>query len=132
MVYHVPADLPLLNLCCWFILDSRRIFWYALGNSIQIFVLNYFSTVLLKIIFLLYIGAKLTAHIMNSSSKTIARHDVLTVTPEFKKEAAKSIIAIVGFILVYLLLFALSIGIVVMSVYGGIAIIACVLRFIPS
>ena len=61
---------------------------------------------------------------MNRSSKTTAGQDVLTVTPEFKKEAAKSIIAIVGFILVYLLLFALSIGIVVMSVYGGIAIIA--------
>ena len=61
---------------------------------------------------------------MNSSSKTTAGQDVLTVTPEFKKEAAKSIIAIVGFILVYLLLFALSIGIVLLSVYGGIAIIA--------
>ena len=61
---------------------------------------------------------------MNSSSKTTAGQDVLTVTPEFKKEAAKSIIAIVGFILVYLLLFALSLGIVLLSVYGGIAIIA--------
>ena len=61
---------------------------------------------------------------MNSLSKTTARQDVLTVTPEFKKEAARSIIAIVGFIVVYLLLFALSIGIVLLSIYGGIALVA--------
>jgi len=66
---------------------------------------------------------KTNCSFMNSVSKTTAHQDVLNVTQEFKKEAAKSIIAIAGFILVYVLLFAVSIGIVLLSLYGGMVII---------
>ncbi|HVG15912.1 MAG TPA: M48 family metallopeptidase [Chitinophagaceae bacterium] len=59
---------------------------------------------------------------MNTSTKATATQ-LLTVSPEFKREASKSIISIVAFILVYLLLIAASIGIFVLSVYGGIGII---------
>src|SRR5215207_9126479 len=45
------------------------------------------------------------------------------ISPEFRKEAIRSIFAIAGFIVVYLLLFALSIGLVAISVYGGISVI---------
>jgi Zn-dependent protease with chaperone function len=59
---------------------------------------------------------------MNSTTKTISPKDVLTVSPQFKKEAIKAIAAIIGFIIVYLLMFALSLGLVALSFYGGIAI----------
>lgn len=57
---------------------------------------------------------------MSASSQT--PKEILAVSPQFKKEATKAIAAIIGFIIVYLLLFALSLGLVALSFYGGIAI----------
>ena len=61
---------------------------------------------------------------MNSQFNATTKQNVLTVSSQFKKEASKSIIAIVGFILLYFVLIALSIGIVVLSVLGGIGIVS--------
>jgi Zn-dependent protease with chaperone function len=49
---------------------------------------------------------------------------LLAPSPEFKKEATRSIIAIVAFIAVYFLLFALSLVLVGACFYGGLTLIA--------
>lgn len=58
-----------------------------------------------------------------------SREEVLYVSPEFKKEASRSIVSIVGFIAVYFLLIALSMGLVALACYGGIAIISLRITF---
>jgi hypothetical protein len=59
---------------------------------------------------------------MNTLSQ--ASKEPLTVSAQFKKEASKAIVAIIGFIIVYLVMIALAVGLVIASFYGGITIIA--------
>lgn len=47
----------------------------------------------------------------------------LAVSPEFKREAFKAVLAIALFILVYILLFALSMGFVALCLYAGLMVI---------
>jgi hypothetical protein len=49
---------------------------------------------------------------MSSVMKTNSSKEILAVSPQFKKEASKAVSAIIGFIVVYLLMFALSLGLV--------------------
>ena len=59
----------------------------------------------------------------------MSKEQLLVPSAQFKKEVTRSIISIIGFILVYFLLFALSIGLVVASFYGGIAIMTLRVSF---
>lgn len=54
---------------------------------------------------------------------------LLTPSAQFKKEAIKSVVAIIGFILVYLLLFVLSLALVGLCFYTGIFILSARLSF---
>lgn len=66
---------------------------------------------------------------MSSNMKTVFSKEVLTVSRQFKKEAIKAIAAIIGFIVVYLLMFAFSLGMVGLSFYGGFSIITARISF---
>jgi uncharacterized membrane protein len=61
---------------------------------------------------------------MKATPTIAARENVLHVSASFKQEAIKSIIAIIAFIGVYLLLFAVSLGLVALSFAGGVGVIA--------
>jgi Zn-dependent protease with chaperone function len=61
---------------------------------------------------------------MSHLSSTNTKPNVLEVSPEFKKEATKCILAIAAFIAVYLLLIVAAIGLVVGSFYAGIFVIS--------
>ncbi|HYH15944.1 MAG TPA: M48 family metalloprotease [Flavisolibacter sp.] len=47
---------------------------------------------------------------------------LLAPSASFKKEVFKSVLAIIGFIFVYIILFVLSLGLVAASIYGGVAL----------
>jgi Zn-dependent protease with chaperone function len=66
---------------------------------------------------------------MSHISSTNTKPNVLEVSPEFKKEATKCILAIAAFIAVYLLLIVAAIGLVVGSVYAGIFVISIRVSF---
>jgi Zn-dependent protease with chaperone function len=55
--------------------------------------------------------------------------DLFAPSPQFKKEAAKSVTAIIGFIVVYLLLFVLSLALVGFCFYGGLFILSARISF---
>lgn len=66
----------------------------------------------------------------STTAMTTTKKDLLTVSAGFRREAIKSIIAIVAFILVYLLMVAAAAGLVVLSFYGGISLITMKFSFI--
>lgn len=66
---------------------------------------------------------------MNPLPVNTAQEALLAPSSQFKKEAVKAVFAIVGFILVYLLLFALSLAVVVLCFYLGIAILSAKIAF---
>lgn len=60
---------------------------------------------------------------MSTKLTAVPSEGLLTVSKEFKREALKAVLAIALFILVYLLLFALSMGFVALCLYAGLMII---------
>jgi Zn-dependent protease with chaperone function len=61
---------------------------------------------------------------MSSVVKTNSSKEILAVSPQFRKQATKAIATIICFIVVYLLMFALSLGLVALCFYGGFSVIA--------
>jgi Zn-dependent protease with chaperone function len=55
---------------------------------------------------------------------------LLAPSAEFKKETTRSVIAIVGFILVYFILFVLSLALAGVCLFGGVAILAAKVSFL--
>jgi Zn-dependent protease with chaperone function len=60
---------------------------------------------------------------MDMATSIQERKDILSVSPQFKKEVIRSVMMIVVFIAVYFILFALSLGLVALSFWGGITIV---------
>jgi len=60
---------------------------------------------------------------MSATSANALPQAISAVSPEFKKAATRSVIAIIGFIVVYFSLIALALGIVALSCWGGLSII---------
>jgi Zn-dependent protease with chaperone function len=58
-----------------------------------------------------------------SSAKITHAEALLAPSDQFKREVIKSVIAIVGFIIAYIFLFVLSIGLISLCVYAGIALV---------
>jgi len=58
------------------------------------------------------------------NSLTSNPKDILSISPQFRKQASKSITAVMGFIIVYLVMVALSIGLVILSFYAGYSVMS--------